>query len=212
EGLVRALATRFPAVERAVGDEFFAAMARVYATQSPPRAPIMAFYGEEFPQFIEAFPPCAELPYLADLARIEAARTRAYHAADATPLTAEDFAGIETELATLRIRPHPSLFILASQHPIATIFAMNNGDLPLAEIEDWHGEDACVVRPHMRVEVLRLPKGGAVFLERWADGVALAEAAETALAAEPQFDLAENLGLAIRCGLVAEIFSQSQDA
>jgi hypothetical protein len=109
EGLVRALATRFPAVERVVGDDFFAAMARVYATQSPPRAPIMALYGEDFPQFLEAFPPCAELPYLADLARVEAARTRAYHAADAASLTAEDFARAgKIELGSLRIRPHPS--------------------------------------------------------------------------------------------------------
>lgn len=208
EGLVRALATRFPAIERVVGEEFFAAMARVYATQSPPRSPIMAFYGEDFPQFIESFAPCAELPYLADLARLEAARTRAYHAADATPLTAEDFAGIKTELAALRIRPHPSLFVLASSHPVATIFAMNMGDLPLAEIADWHGEDFCVVRPHARVELHRLPKGSAVFLSRWAEGATLAEAAEAALAAEPYFDLAENLSVVIRCGLIAEIASQ----
>lgn len=212
EGLVRALATRFPAVARVVGEDFFAAMARVYATQSPPRSPIMALYGEDFPQFIETFPPCADLPYLADLARLEAARTRAYHAADAAALTAEDFTRPGSDLATLRIRPHPSLFVLASQHPIATIFAMNNGDLTLAEIEDWQGEDVCVVRPQARVEVHRLPKGGAAFLERWTDGATLAEAAQAALAAEPDFDLVENLSLVIRCGLIAEIISQSHIA
>lgn len=207
EGLARALAARFPAVERVVGDDFFAALARAYATQSPPHSPIMALYGEDFPEFIETFPPCSDLPYLADLARLEGARTRAYHAADAVPLTAEDFAGIETELVALRIRPHPSLFVLASQHPIATIFAMNIGDEPLAEIEDWHGEDVCVARPHMHVEVHRLPKGGAVFLSRWADGAPLTISAEAALAAEPDFDLAENLSIVIRCGLIVEIAS-----
>ncbi len=213
EGLVRALATRFPAVARVVGDDFFAAMARVYATQSPPRSPIMAFYGEDFPQFIETFAPCAELPYLADLARLEAARTRAYHAADAVPLTAGDFAGIgDVELATLRIRPHPSLFVLASSHPVATIFAMNMGDEPLAEIANWHGEDVGIVRPYARVELHRLPKGGAVFLSAWADGVTLAEAAEAALASEPGFDLAENLSIVIRFGLIVEIVSQKQNA
>jgi hypothetical protein len=212
EGLVRALATRFPAVARVVGEDFFAAMARVYATQSPPRSPIMALYGEDFPQFIETFPPCADLPYLADLARVEAARARAYHAADAAPLTAEDFTRPGSDLATLRIRPHPSFFVLASQHPVATIFAMNMGDEPLAEIEDWHGEDVCVVRPQARVEVHCLPKGGAVFLERWADGATLAEAAQAALAAETDFDLVENLAAIIRHGLIAEIFSQTHNA
>jgi hypothetical protein len=210
EGLVRALATRFPAVARVVGDDFFAAMARVYAAQSPPRSPIMAFYGEDFPQFLAGFAPCADLPYLADLARVEAARTRAYHAADAAPLAAADFVSPGSDLAALRMRPHPSLFLLASPYPVATIFAMNNGDLPLAEIEDWHGEDVCVVRPHMHVEVHPLPKGGEVFLSQWAQGVTLAEAAQAALAAEPDFDLVENLSGAIRFGLIAEIVSQSQ--
>lgn len=211
EGLVRALATRFPAVERAVGDEFFAAAARVFAAQSPPASPIMALYGEDFPQFLESFKPCAEIPYLADLARLEAARTRAYHAADAAPLNADDFAAIDQDgLATLRIRPHPSLSILASQHPIATIFAMNMGDLPLVEIDDWRGEEVCVVRPHMRVDVHRLPNGGAVFLSQWAEGATLADAAATALSAEPGFDLTEALGCVIRFGLVAEIALPSE--
>jgi hypothetical protein len=64
----------------------------------------------------------------------------------------------------------------------------------------------------MRVEVHRLPKGGAAFLRLWAEGETLAEAADAAFAVEPQFDLAENLAAVIRYGLVAEIFSQSQDA
>ena len=43
-------------------------------------------YGDDFADFIAAFEPAPELPYLADVARLEAARTRAYHAADAAPL------------------------------------------------------------------------------------------------------------------------------
>src|SRR5438876_7559091 len=82
-GLVKALRTNFPVVEKIVGDEFFAAMARVFVTQQPPRAPLLAIYGEAFPAFVAAFEPARELPYLADVARLEAARTRAYHAADA---------------------------------------------------------------------------------------------------------------------------------
>ena len=85
-GLVKALQTRFPVVQKIVGEEFFAAMARVFVMRKPPRTPILAMYGDEFAAFIAAFEPAGELAYLADVARLEAARTRAYHAADAMPI------------------------------------------------------------------------------------------------------------------------------
>ena len=72
-GLTKALKHRFPAVERIVGEEFFAAMARVFVLERPPRSPLLATYGDEFAPFIRAFEPARELPYLADVARLEAA-------------------------------------------------------------------------------------------------------------------------------------------
>jgi len=76
-GLINALAERFPVVSRLVGDEFFRAMARLYATMRPPASPLMMLYGETFPEFIDAFAPAAALPYLGDIARLEYARGRA---------------------------------------------------------------------------------------------------------------------------------------
>ena len=94
-GLVKALKSRFPVVEKIVGQEFFAAMARVFVAERPPRSPVLASYGDEFATFIAAFEPARELAYLADVARLEAARTRAYHAADATPVDAGRFAALD---------------------------------------------------------------------------------------------------------------------
>lgn len=210
QGLVDALATGFPVVQQSVGESFFAAAARLFVERNPPRGPIMASYGEAFPAFLADFAPCAELPYLPDLARLEAARTRAYHAADATPLPAEAFTRLTSEhLADLRLRLHPSLFILSSRFPVATIFAMNSGELPLQEIEDWQGEDVLVARPGMIVETRRLPLGSAAFLSRLAEDATLAEAAEGALAIAPQFDLAGALAGAIGLGLITQISTPS---
>lgn len=206
QGLVAALETRFPAVRRVVGEDFFAAAARLYATATPPSSPFMAFYGESFADFLADFAPCAELPYLPDLARLEAARTRAYHAADAAPLSAEDFRGLAPEdLMRLRLGLHPSVSILASAFPVATIFAMNSGEAPLEEITDWRGEDVVVARPAMNVEVHRLPEGGANFLNRLGEGASLAEAAARALDLTSDFDLAANLALLIRAGLASKM-------
>src|SRR5712671_658781 len=108
-GLVKALKSRFAVVEKIVGEEFFAAMARVFMKEQPPRSPLLATYGDEFPTFIAAFEPVRELPYLADVARLETARTRAYHAADAAPASADDLAMLDRQaIGDIGFETHPS--------------------------------------------------------------------------------------------------------
>jgi len=205
-GLVKALQTRFPVVRKIVGEEFFAAMARIFVAQKPPRTPILAAYGEEFAAFIAGFEPARELGYLADVARLEAARTRAYHAADAAPIARSGFAALDPNaVGGISIALHPSTEIVRSPHPIVTIWAMNSGERELAPIDDWRGEDALVVRPYLDVEVRALPPGGAAFLLALAAGRPLGEAASAALAAEPEFDLTGNLAGLIGSGLVTAI-------
>jgi hypothetical protein len=202
-GLVKAIEARFPAVEKIVGEDFFAAMARAFVVAQLPRSPLLATYGDEFADFISTFEPARGLPYLADVARIEAARTRAYHAGDATPLAAGEFAALGADvLIGLRIDVHPSLEIVRSEHPIVTIWAMNSGAQKLAPIETWNAEDALIVRPYLDVEVRLLPPGGATFLRALAAGRSLGEAADTALADHPDFDLTGNLAGLIGWGLV----------
>ena len=205
-GLSKALTGRFPAVEKIVGEEFFAAMARVFVMAQPPRSPLLATYGDDFPAFIAAFAPARELPYLADVARLEAARTRAYHAADAAPVGADRFAKLDGDtVGAIRIDMHPSTEIVRSPHPIVTIWAMNSGEQELAPIEKWRSEDALVCRPHLDVEIRALPPGGAAFLLALAAGRPLGEAAEAALADDPDFDLTGNLAGLIGSGLARDI-------
>ncbi len=200
-GLIGALASRFPAAERIVGEEFFAAMAHEFIRLHPPRSPLLLAYGDDFPDFGEAFEPVQEIPYLADVIRLEAQRGRAYHAADAVPLDAALVATIEPAgLAELAFVAHPSASVARSVHPVVTIWAMNTGEIELADISDWTGEDALVIRPQMIVEVHRLPPGGATFLEELFSGASLGQAYETALAEAANFDLSANLAGAFTAG------------
>ncbi len=193
-GLTGALAARFPATEAIVGPEFFSAMASAFVAAHPPRSPLLLAYCDDFAQFVEGFEPAAKLAYLPDVIRLEAARSRAYHAADAEPLAAADLAAVPPHrLADLRLEAHPSLSILRSPHPVVTIWAMNAGELPLAPIARWIGEDALVVRPHMGVEVHPLPSGGAAFFTALSTGQTLGEAAQAAVTDAPDFDLSANL-------------------
>ncbi len=205
-GLMKTLKSRFPVTEKLVGEEFFAAMTHAYVLERPPRSPLLATYGDDFADFIAAFEPARELAYLADVARLEAARTRAYHAADATPIEAARFATLDAQtVGDVAVELLPSAEIVRSSHPIVTIWAMNTGEQDLAPIEDWNAEDALVVRPHLDVEVRLLPPGGAAFLLALADGRPIAEAAAAGLADHAEFDLARNLAGLIGANLVRHI-------
>jgi hypothetical protein len=209
--LIDALATRFPAVRRVVGDEFFAEAARLFVTQHPPTSRMIAFYGDTFADFLQALPACAELPYLGDLARLEAARTYAYHAGDVTPLDAETLTSLAPDsLGDLRITLHPAIIVIDSAHPVVTIWAMNTGEQELAEIDDWQGQAALISRPQFDVEVRALPPGGAAFLRALARGAPLTDAAISAQAAAPDFDLPVHLAALFGTGLVASMSLQGE--
>ena len=117
--LKQALARRFPVVERLVGAEFFAAMAAEFIARHPPQSPVLAEWGGEFPGWLAGFPPVATLPYLPDVARIEWARGRAYHAADATPAAPQSLSPDAPMLL------HPSLHLLRLAQPALSIWAAN---------------------------------------------------------------------------------------
>ncbi|MFC7609099.1 HvfC/BufC family peptide modification chaperone [Teichococcus aestuarii] len=133
-GLVAALAARYPAGQAVVGEAFFAAMAAAYARCHPPRSPVMLAYGGGFPRFVAGFPPAAALPYLPDLLRLEDARARAFHAADAPPLSLAALATADAGLERRVLRPHPALRLLASAQPVVTIWAMQVGEMPLGPL------------------------------------------------------------------------------
>jgi hypothetical protein len=197
-GLANALATRFPVVKQLVGDEFFRAMAHVYATAELPRSPIMLYYGETFPAFIDDFAPARPVPYLGDIARVEMARGRAYHAADATPLDPAAFAALSPDqLIETAVRLHPSLSIITSSHPIYSIWHMNRDPVRFTPASPWAKEAVLVARPRLKVRTQRITHGDAAFIHALATGSTMAEAVIAARDAVPAFSAPESLAVLI---------------
>jgi hypothetical protein len=67
-----ALRGGYPVVEWLVGAEFFNYMADGFIEQYPSRSGNLEDYGSELADFIAAFAPAQTLPYLSDVARLEA--------------------------------------------------------------------------------------------------------------------------------------------
>ncbi|MDP2358944.1 MAG: DNA-binding domain-containing protein [Beijerinckiaceae bacterium] len=199
--LVEALCTNYPVCRQIVGDDFFRAMARIYVASNKPSSPIMHLYGRDFCNFIDCFQPASCTPYLADVARLEAARVSAYHAQDYLPLLSADFAALDPErLANLRITLHPAARIVRSNFAIVSVWGAHQGAQSVENIDPFTAEDALVTRPNLHVETSLLPPGGAELLESLARGGVLAEAAAQSCLSSSEFNLAQVLNVLISTG------------
>lgn len=192
--LGQALARRFPVIERLLGPAFFAALARAYRRADPPRGPVLAEWGEGFADFLDGFPPVADWPYLGCVARIEAARTRAFHAADAAPMDPARLAGADP--GRLRLDLHPSVQVLRLRHPAVAIWAANQpGAAPLSIPPG--PQIALILRdPAFAVPVEAIAAPDAALIEALQAGLPLARAAR------PGHDPAPRLVALMRQGAI----------
>lgn len=207
--LIEALGAAYPVVAQLVGEPFFREMARVYVRDNPPRSRILLGYGEAFPEFIEAFEPAAGVPYLADIARLELARRRAYHAADEPSLAQRAFAAIApNDRGLLTVRLHTSVTVLSSRFAIGSIWAAHQDGGHIETVDPYRAEDVLVLRPDLDVEVLRLAPGVAIFLGVLATGAPIMDAVVQALERTPEFDITSGLETLIASGAATSLTYQ----
>ena len=201
-GLIKVVSTRFPVARRLVGNESFDAAVRAFIAAEPPRSPVLLNYGDTFPQFLRGLGQEACISYVADIADLEIARGKAYHAVDVDPLPPEAFAAIPgARLAELRLSFHPSVVLLQSRFPIVSVWQANQGVQEMT-LRQWRAEAALVARPRLDVEVWRLPPGGFEFLYELSRGSTMAQSAGSAVDEAPEFDLAVNLSLLLDSSIV----------
>lgn len=209
-GLVDALADTFTVTQELVGETFFRAMARVFAYANPPSSRVLAFYGEDFPAFIERFPPAAGVPYLSDVARLEFLRVRAYHAADVAAVSTQEIAATlsdKTSLPDLNLAIHPSLGVLVSTSSVVSLWAAHQGVGDLSAVSPEVPETALVVRDGLDVEVMQIPQAAGVFIAALMRGEPLGAAMAAAQAVDAEFDPSLPLGLLIQKGGITTLYS-----
>lgn len=205
--LVDALADTFPVTLALVGTDFFRAMAREFVRGAPPDSPVLAYYGEKFPDFVEKFPPAAAVPCLPDVARLEYARVLAFHAADRPGI---DESGLHALLADperlpeIRLHLVPAVRLLRSPWAIVSLWGAHQGIGDLARIHPATAEAALVLRRGLDVEIVSLPPGEAAFVGALLEGETLGDAARCG-AGEAAFDLAGILGLLLAAEAIAGI-------
>ncbi len=127
--LNRALREIYPVCHRLTGDDFFNAMGREFMRVTPSRSADLANYGENFPEFLTDFKHAANLPYLADVARLEWAWHRAFHAADETGLDTGRLAEVQdNDKGQIVFQLPLSASLISSEYPVHHIWEVNQDE------------------------------------------------------------------------------------
>lgn len=202
KGCIDALQANYPSVARLVGEEWFRAAAAVYVRTHLPQDARMLYYGQRFAEFLQGFEPAEELPYLADVARLDRLWTDTHAAADQPPLDPSIIAGFTPEqIADLVLHPHPATrWAWFAGQPIYTIWSRNREAREADSDSEWHGEGALLVRPHDVVSWAALDAAGCAFLDACNADRPLAEAAAAALRVNRDTDLALLLSRLLAAG------------
>jgi len=201
-GLVDALGSTFPAIKRLLGERYFNALAAEFVRRQPPATPVLLEYGDGFADFLDGCAALSSYPYLADVARLERLRTRAFHAADRGPLDIAALAGLNpARMAQAPIGLHPSVGVLDSRHPVVDLWNAQTDESPQPP-RQWIAQCALVWRQEWRVQVQLICPRLARFLRRLSAGRSFAQALAT-LSREP--DAEQLLAQLLNNGVLAAV-------
>ncbi len=204
--LTEALHEGFPAISSLLGKENMDGLAGIYLRQHPPSSPLMMHYGAEFPAFLAGMPQLAHLAYLPDVARLELALRRSYHAADAPPLPAERLASLSPDdVMSIRLVLAPSVELIRSDWPLFDIWRY--ATQPGSSQPQSNSQDVLVTRPEFDPLPHPLPPGAADWITELMEGRCIGDAYDATLKTTPDFDLSEPLALLIEGGGLTDLMT-----
>ncbi|TDR80394.1 DNA-binding domain-containing protein [Paludibacterium purpuratum] len=205
--LTGALTLGFPLVGRIVGDDFLRAVARRYALTRPSRSGDLNRYGGDFADFLADFAPLAELPYLADVARLEWAIQQVGAAADAAaPDLSRLAATAADDWGELCFELIPAHAVLVSVWPLYDIWRVNQPTHHGSCQVDFSLAQSVLVsrRPDAGVVVTALETAEAAFVRALDAGCSLYQALSV-VPDTASFDLQSSLSRLIGLGLIGRV-------
>jgi len=208
--LIGAIAARYPVVRKLLWEDTFNQIAHLYVTAEPPRSTVPLHYGDDFPKFLRKLGQSASANYVADVAELEAARTRAYHAADMATVSSNAFRSLKPDqIPYLRAALHPSVHLLKSSFPIVSVWEANQ-QANDNRLRLWEAECALAARPRSQVEMRRLPPGTYEFFSALMDRCTIGEAVSRAMSNTTNFDLTECFSALLAADVVVALRPTTQ--
>lgn len=189
--LIETLRGHYPVTDQLVGPEAFDALAFDYARRYPPVGPVLVSYGDKFADFLDEQSWIDEVPYLADVARLERLWTETHLADDDDPLRMADLARLGADgWMSLRLPLHPATRFLWARTPAMTIWLAHRVEGGFDRLEpEWRAEGALFTRPETDVRSMPIdaPSHRLLFGLRLGESVRDAAAAVAKLYPETDF-------------------------
>lgn len=207
KGCVDALQANFPAVARLLGEAWFRSAAASYVGEHAPADARLVHYGADFAAFLEDFEPARGMPYLAEVARLDALWVQAHTARDEVPIDAAAVATLSAEvLGQAILRPHATArWIAFDTMPAFTIWRANREGWDVPDDLVWQGERALLLRAFGEVTWQPLSVAGYAFLDACAVGQPFDAAAARALDAQPEAALGDVVGELLAAGTFSAV-------
>ena len=204
---IDALQANFPAVTRLVGEEWFRAAAAAYVGLERPTTPSLQAYGATFAAFLAAFAPAAELPFLADVARLDRFWIESHGAIDAPALDATDLIGTDPGvLADAVLLPHPAArWAWFAESPVYSIWRDSRVRETIGGELTWRGEGALLTRQTDVVEWVGIDHAACRFLDECAAGGSVALAIDAALDVDAHANPARMIAALLSAGAATRL-------
>jgi hypothetical protein len=202
-----ALAATFPTVQALVGTDFFSGLARAFVGHALPAQPVLTEYGADFAAFIAGCEAARDLPYLADVARLDWALNLAFHAPPGDRLQAADLSTVAAQrLASMSIALAAGSALISSRYPLDRIWETSQPGAASETVDLNSGASNLLVfqRPDDAAFV-SLSAGEAAFVAALLAGMSLEEAAGAAFQGDPAFDLSTSFARLLALGAFAAL-------
>lgn len=175
--LIESLQDLYPVVVALIGEQAFSFLAKQYALNNLPQRGTLIGYSASFADYLDdcinTHDTLQQVPYIADIARLEYCLHSAYHAADLPHLLPEAVSRIDqNSIVKAQLQLHPSVALLHSRWPIVAIWeAHQHSELEASHTAlshiDLDADDhyVMVIRIHHALEVRSLQSGDWCFLQ-----------------------------------------------
>lgn len=204
--LTATLIAVFPVTARLVDERFFRYAASEFIRFHPPSEPRLVRYGSAFPNFLRTFDGLAQMPFVAETARLEWAIAEALDSGSlaAAPLSALN---VGDSGGTPELVLQPSLRFVISHWPVLSIWSAHQegGDLSTVRASERKAQRVALWRAGDNVRFALLTSAGFSFRYSLKAGLGLDKAVARALTHEPMFDLVSALVALFGDGLVTEV-------
>ncbi|WP_333607356.1 DNA-binding domain-containing protein [Arsukibacterium sp.] len=205
---VQALADNFPVSGSVLAGKQFRELARDYVLAHRPTHSLLAWYGQQFPAWLEAQLARHQCPWLSELARLERCWLNSVLAEDQLAVSAEDIAALVNDgldIQMLQLGLHPSAQLLETRFDVWDLWLQKRDDLNQpnhAPVFLSPGRRLLWRHSNHELQYRVLSAAEWVFIAELSQHHGLEQAATAALTVDEEFDVSDSFAGLLNQGLL----------